>query len=201
MTSRQRVLSCLARTGYDRIPIKHEGTPEVNHALMAYFGLSNMEQLLRVLGEDFRYVTAPYCGPALHSYPDGSIEGYWGEHYRYAQFEGGKYLESVHQPFAGVETLDKLDRSHFPSADWFDYSTIRAQCEVLRKEFAVCGGSPGDLDFINGISRARGMEEVLMDLVTDNEVYLAIMDARFQFYYQMHERILKAGHGLVDIIH
>lgn len=32
MTSRERVLSCLARTGYDRIPVKHEGTPEVNHA-------------------------------------------------------------------------------------------------------------------------------------------------------------------------
>ncbi len=201
MTSRERVLSCLARTGYDRIPIKHEGTPEVNHALMEHFGLSNMEQLLRVVGEDFRYVTPAYCGPPLRSYPDGSIEGYWGEHYHYAQFEGGKYLESVHQPFAGIETLDQLDRSHFPSADWFDYSNVRRECEALRKEFAVCSGTPGDLDFINGISRARGMEEVLMDLVSDNEVYLTLMEARFQFYYQMHERILQAADGLVDIMH
>lgn len=201
MTSRERVLSCLARTGYDRIPIKHEGTPEVNRALMEHFGLTNLEQLLLVVGEDFRYVAPVYQGPPLRTFPDGSIEGYWGEHYRYAQFEGGKYLESVHQPFAGVEVLDRLDRSHFPSAGWFDYTTIRAQCEALRGRFAVCGGTPGDLDFINGISRARGMEEVMMDLATDNEVYLAIMEARFQFYYQMHERMLQAADGLVDIMH
>jgi uroporphyrinogen decarboxylase len=201
MTSRERVLSCLARTGYDRIPIKHEGTPEVNHALMKHFGLSNLEQLLVVLGEDFRYVSPLYKGPPLQTFADGSIEGYWGEHYTYAQFEGGKYLESVHQPFAGIETLDKLDRSHFPSATWFDYSTIRTQCEVLRQQFAVCAGTPGDLDFINGISRARGMEEVMVDLATDNEVYLTIMEARFRFYYEMHERILQAADGLVDIMH
>ena len=201
MTSRDRVISCLARTGYDRIPIKHEGTPEVNQALMRHFGLSNLEQLLAVVGEDFRYVAPLYQGPPLRTFPDGSIEGYWGEHYTYAQFEGGKYLESVYQPFAGIETLDRLDRSHFPSADWFDYSTIRAQCEALRRQFAVCAGTPGDLDFINGISRARGMEEVMVDLVTDNEVYLTIMEARFQFYYEMHERILQAAGGLVDIMH
>lgn len=201
MTSRERVLSCLARAGFDRIPIKHEGTPEINHALMKHFGLSNLEQLLVVLGEDFRYVSPAYQGPPLQTFPDGSIEGYWGEHYTYAQFEGGKYLESVYQPFAGIETPAQLDRSHFPSAGWFDYSTIRAQCEALRHQYAVCAGTPGDLDFINGISRARGMEEVLMDLATDNEVYLEIMEARFQFYYQMHERILQAADGMVDIMH
>lgn len=33
MNSRERVLASLERTGYDRIPIKHEGTPEVNQKL------------------------------------------------------------------------------------------------------------------------------------------------------------------------
>lgn len=165
---------------------------------MKHFGLSNFEQLLLVLGDDFRYAAPIYRGPPLRTFADGSLEGYWGEHYTYAQFDGGKYLESVYQPFAGIETLDRLDRSHFPSADWFDYSTIRAQCQALRQRFAVCAGTPGDLDFINGISRARGMEEVMMDLATDNEVYLAIMEARFEFYCQIHERILQAADGLVD---
>jgi uroporphyrinogen decarboxylase len=201
MTSRQRVLGCLARTGYDRIPIKHEGTPEINHALMKHFGLANMEQLLHVVGEDFRYVGPDYCGPELRTFPDGSTEGYWGEHYRYAEFEGGRYLESCYQPFAGVESLDQLDRSHFPSSGWFDYSRVKAKCQALGGQFAVCCGSPGDLDFINSIARARGMEEVLMDLVSDNPVYLAIMEARFQFYYQLHERTLQAAEGLVDIVH
>ena len=201
MTSRERVLRALARSGYDRLPIKHEGTPEVNDALMGRFGLTNMEQLLRVVGDDFRYVQPIYRGPELLTFPDGSVEGFWGERYNYQAFEGGRYLESVYQPFAGVDTLDRLDRSHFPSADWFDYSTIKEQCLRLGDRFAVCFGSAGDLDFINGIGRARGAEQVLLDLATDSEAYLAIMDARFRFFYEMHERALQAAEGLIDIVH
>ena len=202
MTHRDRVLGAIARSGYDRIPVKHEGTPEVNKMLMDHFGLSNMEQLLRVVGDDFRYVEPVYCGPELRTFPDGSIEGYFGERYKYAQFESGRYLEACYLPYAGVHRLEDLDRSHFPSADWFDYSTIRRQAERLRGQgFAVCCGTAGDMDFINSIARARGMEQVLMDLIDDSPVYQEIMEARFKFYYEMHERMLQAAGGLIDFTH
>jgi len=201
MNSRERVLSAVNRCGYNRIPVKHEGTPEINDMLMGHFGLKNMEQLLRVVGDDFRYVEPIYCGPELRKFPDGSIEGYWGERYKYARFEGGKYLEASFLPFAGVNSLDELDRSHFPKADWFDYSTIKQQCQALNGEFAVCCGTAGDMDFINSIARARGTEQVLMDLIDDNPVYLEIMKARFEFYYQMHKRALEAADGLIDFTH
>jgi uroporphyrinogen decarboxylase len=202
MTHHRRVLGAIDRTGYDRIPVKHEGTPEVNKMLIEHFGLTNMEQLLRVLGDDFRYVEPTYCGPPLKTFPDGSIEGYFGERYKYAEFETGRYLEACYLPYAGIHRLEDLDRSHFPSADWFDYSTICRQAERLRDEgFAVCFGTAGDMDFINSIARARGMEEVLMDLIDDDPVYLEIMDARFKFYYEMHERVLEAAGGLIDFTH
>lgn len=56
MTSKERVYHAMYRQGYDRIPVKHEGTPEINQMSMDHFGLCNMEQLLRVIGDDFRYV-------------------------------------------------------------------------------------------------------------------------------------------------
>jgi hypothetical protein len=202
MNSRERVLSAFNREGYDRIPIKHEATPEVTSELLEHFGLNNMEQLLRVLGDDFRYVEPVYAGPELRTFPDGSVEGYFGERYQYAEFEAGRYLEASYLPYAGVRELKDLDRSHFPSADWFDYSTIKEQCQALHEAgFAVCCGSAGDMDFINGISRARGMEEVMIDLAEDNPVFLEIMDARFRFFYETQERILEAAEGLVDFTH
>jgi len=201
MTPRERVISSLQHQSYDRIPVKHEGTPEVNQMLMEHFGLSNSEQLLRVLGDDFRYVEADYIGPELRTFPDGSVEGYWGERYKYAQFEDGQYLEAVHLPFANVTSLGDLDRSHFPRAGWFDYANIEAQCEALDGQYAVCFGPAGDMDFINSISRARGVEQVMMDLATDDPVYLKIMEARFKFYYEQHERALQAAEGLIDITH
>ncbi|MDP6544458.1 MAG: uroporphyrinogen decarboxylase family protein [Phycisphaerae bacterium] len=202
MNSKERFDAAFSRRGYDRIPVKHEGTPEVNQALMDHFGLSNMEQLLRVVGDDFRYADPVYVGPELKTFPDGSVEGYWGERYKYLKFEGGKYLEASYLPFADVHSLDQLNRSAFPKADWFDYSSIRAQCQSLTdRGYAVCFGTAGDMDFINGISRARGMEQVLVDLFTDDPVYSEIMNARFRFYYDMHQRALEAAGGLVDVMH
>ena len=57
------------------------------------------------------------------------------------------------------------------------------------------------MDFINSIARARGMEQVLMDLIDDSPVYLEIMQARFEFYYEMQRRILEAAGGLIDFTH
>jgi uroporphyrinogen decarboxylase len=202
MNSRERVLGAFNRTGYDRIPVKHEGTPEINQMIMDHFGLKNMEQLLRVVGDDFRYVDPIYIGPELRKFEDGSVEGYWGERYKYAQFEGGKYLEASYLPFANINSPRDLDRSHFPNAGWFDYSTIKQQCqEIANQGYAVCFGTAGDMDFINSIARARGTEQVLIDLITDDPVYLEIMDARFRFYYEMHEQVLQAGNGLIDFTH
>jgi uroporphyrinogen decarboxylase len=202
MTSRERVLNAFERKGYDRIPVKHEGTPEINQMIMDHYGLSNMEQLLRVVGDDFRYAEPVYIGPELRKFPDGSVEGYWGERYKYAEFKGGKYLEANYLPFADVHSPGELDRSHFPTADWFDYSTIKMQCQQIRENgFAVAIGTAGDMDFINGIGRARGPEQVLMDLITEDPVYLEIMEARFKFYYHLHERILQAAEGMIDFTH
>ncbi len=202
MTSRERVLSAFERNGYDRIPVKHEGTPEINQMIMDHYGLSNMEQLLRVVGDDFRYAEPEYIGPELRTFPDESVEGYWGERYKYAEFKGGKYLEANYLPFADVHSPGDLDRSHFPIADWFDYSTIKEQCrQIMDNGFAVAVGTAGDMDFINGIGRSRGPEQVLIDLITEDKVYLEIMEARFKFYYDLHERMLQESGGLIDITH
>ncbi|NTV75452.1 MAG: hypothetical protein HGA66_14765 [Holophaga sp.] len=69
MNSRERVIGSLDRKGYDRIPVKHEGTPEVNQMLLEHFGLQNMEQLWRVLGDDFRYAEPVYVGPPRRTFP------------------------------------------------------------------------------------------------------------------------------------
>jgi uroporphyrinogen decarboxylase len=41
----------------------------------------------------------------------------------------------------------------------------------------------------------------LIDLIDDNPVYLEIMQARYEFYYKMHERMLQEANGLIDFMH
>lgn len=137
-----------------------------------------MEQVLRVVGDDFRYVEPVYKGPELRKFADGSIEGYWGERYKYAEFEGSKCLEASYLPFANIHSVNDLDRPHFPSADWFDYSTIRQQClKITDQGYAVCFGTAGDMDFINSIARARGTEQVLIDLIPLKSILLRNLES------------------------
>jgi uroporphyrinogen decarboxylase len=190
------------RKGYDRIPIKHEATPEVNRMLMDHFGLHNKEQVLTVVGDDFRYAEPVYKGPPLRTYEDGSFEGYFGAHFRWVDFGSGRYLESASLPYADVSNPEELDRSRLTRAEWFDYSTIKEQCEKLRERgFAVCFGSAGDLSFINGIGRYRGQQQVFMDLIDEDPVYMELLKARFDFYYHLHKNALEASGGLIDFVH
>jgi uroporphyrinogen decarboxylase len=200
MNSKQRVLSALRREGYDRIPVKHEGTPEVNAELMAHFGISNYANLLAILGDDFRSVGPAYIGPELRTFPDGSWEGWWGERYNNISFGEGTYPEAVYLPYANLTDVAELRLLRAPDPNWFDYTTVRAQCEA-KADYAVIFGSAGMPDFINGIARCRGVEQVLADIATEDPIYLELVEQRFAFFYEMAERTLQAAGGLIDIVH
>jgi uroporphyrinogen decarboxylase len=45
------------------------------------------------------------------------------------------------------------------------------------------------------------MEQVLMDLIDDSPVCLEIMQARFEFFYEVQRRTLAAAAGLIDFAH
>ncbi len=199
ISHKTRVLCALTRDGYDRIPIRHHGTPEVDSMLRAHFGVEDPLSLLECLGDDFRTVAPRWMGPKLQQFPDGSWEGWWGERYANVSFGHGTYPEAVYLPFAEVEDVVALEDFRMPSAADFDYSTIAEQCAQW-SDYAVVFGSAGMLDFMNGIARCRGVEKVLFDIAERNPVFLALMEQRFTFFYEMTESALQAAGGLVDIV-
>jgi uroporphyrinogen decarboxylase len=213
MTSKERVLNCLARKGMDRLPVRHEAEPPVNRELMEHAGLSTeglsrawadsrtgLYPLLDWLGDDFRYVEPEYIGPELKAYEDETQEGIWGERYRMVNYGAGEYSEATVLPFAGVTDPARLDDFRWPSADWYDTASVKSQAEAL-KDYAVVAGNAGFMDLINGTARTRGVEQVLMDIAMEDPVYLDIIDRRCEFFYEHTRRILEAADGTVDIMH
>ena len=202
MNARERTLSALARHGWDRIPVHHEGTPEVNAMLRQHFGVSDDLALIAILGDDWRYVRPVFVGPTRRTLPDGSIEGLWGERYADIPYGDGlgTYPEAVYRPFESIEDPAELKDYPFPTAHWFDYSSIAQQCEQVN-DYAVFVGGAGDLDFMNGIARCRGVERVLFDVATEDPVYKLLIEKRFRFFYETTERTLRAAGGRVDVVH
>ncbi len=199
LSSKERVIRALSYRGCDRLPVYYKATPEMDRDLKAFLDVSSTEELEVLLGVDLRTVAPCYVGPELRKFSDGSWEGLFGERYANMPYEDGTYPESVYLPYKDVTTVNELQHFRFPSADWYDYSEIGAQCARLSAYALVCGGA-GIPDFINGIGRCRGVEQVLFDIACENSVYVMLMEKRHEFYYTMMERTLQAAGGAIDIL-
>jgi len=196
MTPKERVLTSLAWREPDRVPIQTYLTPEIAERLRQHFGGRDVRECL---GVDFRNVGPAWRGKTKEPHY-GIHFDIWGTGYRTVEHgSGGAYSEAAILPLADLKTMDDVERYPWPSPDDYDYSVIPAQCERLG-DFAICLGGAGDPDIVNGVSRGRGMQQVLMDIALRDEVGLAIIDHRVDFCYEVLRRGLEAADGKVDIL-
>lgn len=217
ISPKQRVKMAVAHVEPDRPPIQVYLTPEVRAALEKYFGDEPIDEAFEV---DFRFVgparvagadtvlKAPPGDPTTRASYDGprgapghaEVYDEWGVGYsRVRNDAGGEYLEAIDLTLARLTTMDQVREYPWPSPDDYDYSTIPDQIERVR-DYAVCIGGAGLPDIINSVGRGRGMEQVLVDIASEDEVGIAIIDKRVDYYYEMSRRSLEAGQGRIDIL-
>lgn len=199
MSSRDRVLTALANREPDRVPINYSANPGIDARLKEHFGLKSddYEGLMNALGVDFRGLWLPYTGPRLHpELPDRNVEPAWGIRTRYIQHGSGGYWDYC--DFAARDAgLDEVETWPMPSPDDYDYSVISGQCERHGDRFIAHCCMP---DVINTTGMMRTMEQVLVDLMTDDEAGLRFIDRRLAIQLEMTRRTLEAGGGRIDAL-
>lgn len=199
LTSKERVLMAVNHKQPDRPPITIYVTPEIHQALCAHFGERSYTDDFQI---DFRHVGPAGLKPPRKPDPGSGADFYddWGIGYKMVQNNaGGTYPEAYDLTLARLTSLDDVEAWDWPDPDNYDYSVIPAKIEAV-KDYAVCLGSAGIPDIINGIGRGRGMEQVLIDIITEDPVGVAIIDRRVDFYYEWCRRSLEAAQGKIDIL-
>lgn len=199
MLPKERVRLTFQHQVTDRVPINYLALPEVDGKLMKYFQTSDREELLQILGVDFRWVGPKYMGPELQL-PDGKHRDIWGVIFEKVPYPGGTYDEVCYRPFANFKDLNDLRNYSWPKVDWYDFNSITVQCQ-LYKDYCLIAGDASVMDLINSTAFGRGMEKVLLDLAEGNPVIEALFDKRVEFYLEYAERMLQAGNGQIDILH
>jgi uroporphyrinogen decarboxylase len=215
MTPRERVCAALDQTQPDFTPCDYFATPEIHEGLLAYFGIAAEDprqaamggsgssigdnSVSERLGTDIRYVKPPYVGPLPATFDDGSTMNIWGIRRRPMPNEYGQYSEPVGTPYAAWTTVEEVEAFPWPSPDWFDYEAIPVLC-ARYPDAAIAAGDFHFQDFINGIAYGRGVEQLLIDIATEEPVYLAIVEKRHRFYLEHVERILQAARGRIDLV-
>jgi uroporphyrinogen decarboxylase len=202
MKSKERVLTAFANREPDRVPVNYAANAGIDQRLHAHFGLDPKDQegLRQALGVDFRGVRPVYTGPKLHAdIPQrGVVADHWGIHRRWIAHETGGYWDYCDFPLqeADEETIAAWP---MPNPDDHDYSSIHRLCQA-QTEYAIHVGGPGLGDIINSCGMLRGMEQTLVDLITENPAGLRLARRRTEITLEIARRTIEAAKGGVDFL-
>jgi len=195
MTSKERVLAAIAHCEPDRVPVNYYAEPDVDRRLREHFGTDDLNA---ALGVDFRSVGPPYTGPKLHENKGDIIVSDWGIHMRRVVTAEGEMWDYCTWPLRAA-ALDEIEAWPMPDPDDFDYEAVGGQCDAVA-DFCICGGHCGQPDIINGCGMLRTMEQVLVDLITDDAAGLRLIDRRNDIQLEVLRRTLEVAGDKIDLL-
>lgn len=201
MSAKERVLTTLACGQADRVPIDYSANPGIDGRLKDHFGLAadDHEGLCRALGVDFVGVGAPYTGPRLHAeIPDRQVDPEWGIRTRWVEHDTGGYWDYCDWPLRTADEQTVADWP-LPNPDDYDYSQVADQCRA-KDGLAVFAGGAGTSDIINSNGMLRTMDQVLVDLITDDPAGLLLIDRKSEIQLEVLRRTLEAAGGGIDFV-
>jgi hypothetical protein len=200
MNAKERALTAFARQQPDRVPLDYLANPGIDRRLKEHYGVaaSDDEGLRQALGIDFRRIDAPYMGPKLHTDLPGRQVDMWGIHRRWIEHESGGYWDFCDFPLREA-TLEEVEAWPLPSPDHFDYSAAAEQCRRYA-QYCCVAGSPGLVDIVNSTGMIRSMEQVLVDLLTDEAAGLRYIERKTSIQLEVISRVLEAAKGGIDVL-
>lgn len=176
------------------------GTKEVTERLRQYLGVESKEALLKSLGVDLRYVFPEYVGPSLRVYPDGSYEDIWGVRRRSVRSSSGSYEHTVYSPLSDAESVDEIEDWSPPSAEWYDYSSLRVKCESCA-EYAIVlvGDRTNRTCVLHEAMYLRGVKQALIDPLINPELTHRLYEKITDFYLDLNKRCFEEAGDMIDI--
>lgn len=201
MTSKERVKAVFAREIPDRVPMNYHGNRDINRRLMERFGIfdGSYDRLLEALNVDFRGISAPYVGKRLHEeIPGMNVNQEWGIRTRWIENKYGGYWDYCDFPLKDADE-EAVARYPMPSPDDYDYEIVKERCRKY-EGLALHAGNAGLGDVINTTGFTRGMEQTLVDLLTDDPAGLLLIDRRLEIQLEVARRTIEAADGMIDFL-
>lgn len=209
MDSRERVFLALKHQEPDRVPRDFWATAETYGKLYQRLKLSSVTAVLDHFDIDVRYVEGPrYIGPKLLAHPDGAENDIWGVP-RVRQITGkGDTVQSYRSvtrfPLADITDCRQLEEYRFwPSPDWFDYAPVYQEAKAVREQGRIVAFMGDRLNRFAQLKPAmylRGIDQALVDMLIEPEIFQAITDRLTKFYHEYMARILESARGMIDIL-
>lgn len=195
MNSRERMLAVINHEKPDRIPTDIWAVQEVWEKLRKHLGEdADVRAILHIDG--IAGVGPKYVGPPTPEVAEDEQADFWSVRSKRVRYDGWDYYELSHNPLAGAETVDDLEKYPWPSADWFDTSEMRPAAEAARRKQVLMVGYMAPFYQHN---KLRGLETSLTDPLLKPEFTRHLLERQCEFIHAHHRRMFEACEGLIDL--
>lgn len=194
MNSLERFYATVNREPVDR-PAAWLGMPDIfaQPALFKHYGVENFHELKLAVGDDFYAVEVPYESPnasaiyaAFDWYMDGNVDA-------------EERTLTTPGCFADAEELEDLEFFQWPDpAKYIDVEECKRRV-ALAPDDKVCLGMMWSAHFQDTCA-AFGMENALMNMIANPEIYEAVDAKIMEFYLKANEIFYEATKGRLNAV-
>lgn len=194
MNSLERFYATVNREPVDR-PAAWLGMPDIfaQPALFKHYGVENFHELKLAVGDDFYAVEVPYESPnasaiyaAFDWYMDGNVDA-------------EERTLTTPGCFAEAEELEDLEFFQWPDpAKYIDVEECKRRV-ALAPDDKVCLGMMWSAHFQDTCA-AFGMENALMNMIANPEIYEAVDAKIMEFYLKANEIFYEATKGRLNAV-
>jgi len=200
MDSKERVKIALEHREPDRVPVTASFTPEFAQRLRDYVGLPSqfsnphggeVHDLEEILGLDIiQYAVG--IGNSFYASEEKEYTCDWGIKWRQVEYETpfgrGHYTEIAEHPLAG----DRLYQYVPPDPHREElYTPLGRVMEKYGEEYFILGVTVCTI--FEASWYLRGMSQLLMDMIEDEEKANYVLDIPFHFHLEAAKRLVKMG--------
>lgn len=206
MNAYERVKATVDHQTPDRVPCDFSAESQVVQRLYDYFGIDSMKELLDILQIDRRTVGPRYIGPPLRTFSDGGYERICsgGPVYKNITMPNGERAEAiVHFPWSDVNKADDLQGRYGWNGhiDWWDFSVIPEQIDVLEEEGPYWIAAHGDPSGLQHLCMWVGDERFYLLLAMDEDLAMAMIEQHNKYRLEHALKTLEAGGGRIHELH
>jgi uroporphyrinogen decarboxylase len=204
VTHKERLLAAINHEQPDRVPICAWYTPEAERMMLRHLGVeSEQTETYKAAGGPLPILMEhdfliSWVGPCTSYYADPAEEytDEWGIGWKW--FEngaGGSYSEMVRHPLADINDPADFSMPDFSQDD--RYAGLRKLTAEYGSEYGIMGGCACTLFELAWY--LRGMERVLMDLVTNKDFMHAYLDRLMGWIDEAGTRMVGLGADIIWI--
>ncbi|HPL09015.1 MAG TPA: uroporphyrinogen decarboxylase family protein [Clostridia bacterium] len=203
LSSKERIKRTFAFEPVDRVAMGYDTNTIAHENLCKALKMDPKEKFafLRYIGVDHAGAWFKYIGEKI--YPDIPGRNRSSEHgavTKYIQNQYGGYWDFCDFPLLDVDD-EVIYNYPFPNPDDFDYEFYKQRVDYLcDMGFAISIGDPGTADIMNTTGMLMGVEQALINICTDHEATLHMIDKRLNMQLKRLERILELCKGKFDFM-